>query len=235
QSTGFTTVYNVASYSPPTGWQTYTLSTPITWNGTDGIVIYVRMDQTQPSYSTSGGTHQYTTVSGRMLTYYNDIVATSGGVVGRYSRTYLPNCKFKVESGCMSQRIPVTATIHPFPTVDGIADANGCAGQSTNAIQVTGPVPGTNFNWTNSNTAIGLQASGSGNIPGFVAQNPGANPVSSTITISPSTANCLGTPLTFDYTINATPDITGVYAPQTLCAGQATNAVAFSGNYTGTV
>src|SRR5690606_25999812 len=51
----------------------------------------------------------------------------------------------------------------------------------------------------------------------------------------PSTANCLGTPLTFDYTINATPDITGVYAPQTLCAGQATNAVTFSGNYTGTV
>src|SRR5690606_30380837 len=82
QSTGFTTVYNVASYSPPTGWQTYTLSTPITWNGTDGIVIYVCMDQTQPSYSTSGGTHQYTTVSGRMLTYYNDIVATSCGVVG---------------------------------------------------------------------------------------------------------------------------------------------------------
>jgi subtilisin-like proprotein convertase family protein len=50
------------------------------------------------------------------------------------------------------------------------------------------------FQWTNNTPAIGLAAAGTGNIPSFIAQNPGTTPLVATITVTPVTG--LSTPVT---------------------------------------
>ncbi|WP_345258593.1 hypothetical protein, partial [Flaviaesturariibacter amylovorans] len=67
-----------------------------------------------------------------------------------------------------------------------VASQTLCAGSATQAVTFTSPVAGTTFSWTNSNTAIGLAASGGGDIASFLAQNNTANPtIAGTITVTP--------------------------------------------------
>jgi hypothetical protein len=86
-----------------------------------------------------------------------------------------------------------------------------CNATATTAINFSGFVPGTVFNWTNNTTSIGLAASGTGNIASFTATNTGSAPVVATITVTPSYTNagttCTGTPITFTITVNPTPSV----------------------------
>ena len=74
---------------------------------------------------------------------------------------------------CVGATFTVTVTVNPTPAVDIITNKSFCAGSTTTVITFTSAfnVAGTVFNWTNSNTAIGLAASGSGNIGTFSAAN----------------------------------------------------------------
>jgi gliding motility-associated-like protein len=58
------------------------------------------------------------------------------------------------------------------------------------------------FNWTNSKPSIGLPNSGIGNIPPFNVINRGDLPVIATITVTPQLGGCLGTPQSFNITVN---------------------------------
>jgi YVTN family beta-propeller protein len=58
------------------------------------------------------------------------------------------------------------------------------AGSATSAVNFTGA---TSYSWTNDNPAIGLAASGSGNIGSFTATNNTALPITATITVTPTT------------------------------------------------
>src|SRR6202008_1663823 len=86
-------------------------------------------------------------------------------------------------------------------------------GGSTSTVTFTGAIPGTVYNWTNNNSSIGLAASGSGDIPNFVATNTGSTVVVATITVTPSYTNaggtCSGTPRTFTITVNPAKYIRG--------------------------
>jgi hypothetical protein len=55
----------------------------------------------------------------------------------------------------------------------------------------------TGYTWTNSNTSIGLAASGTGNIASFVTINNGTTPVTATITVTPLINGCPGNTETF--------------------------------------
>jgi len=65
----------------------------------------------------------------------------------------------------------------------------------------TGTPPGVTFTWTNSNPAIGLPASGTGNVPSFIAINMGDNPVTATITVTPKIGGCSGTSRSYVITV----------------------------------
>ena len=52
--------------------------------------------------------------------------------------------------------------------------------------QIVLPSAGCVYHWNNNNTAIGLAASGTGNIPSFTAINNGTTSITATITASPS-------------------------------------------------
>jgi large repetitive protein len=87
-----------------------------------------------------------------------------------------------------------------------------CNNSATTALNFNTTVPGTVFNWTNNNTSIGLAANGSGSIPSFTAINTGINPVTATISVTPSYTNagltCFGAPVRYYITVNPTPTIT---------------------------
>jgi gliding motility-associated-like protein len=91
------------------------------------------------------------------------------------------------------------------PTVDPINDiTNGCAGTPI-MVNFTGTgTPAPTFSWTNDNTAIGLGASGTGNINFTPPSNLPAQEVA-TITVTPMSAGCSGDPETFTITVNPLP------------------------------
>jgi hypothetical protein len=139
---------------------------------------------------------------------------------------------------CTGPSISFTITVNPTPSVNPVADQAVCNGSGSTPVTFTSPIPGTVFNWTNSNAAIGLGASGTGNIASFTGTNAGTTAISGTITVTPTFTNgsttCTGAPITFVITINPTPTVNTV-ANQTVCNNSSTAAVTFSGAVTGTV
>lgn len=100
----------------------------------------------------------------------------------------------------------ITLTVTPVATIAFVADIDVCAGTIPETVFSSTP-PGASYTWTNSNTAIGLPASGTGNVPAFTASNSGSAPIATTITVTPSINGCPGTPDTYTITVNPTPEI----------------------------
>src|SRR5690606_29863005 len=88
------------------------------------------------------------------------------------------------------------------------------------------------YDWTNDNPAIGLSASGAGDIASFIATNTTNAPITAIVTVTPSANGCAGATESFDITVNPTPTVAAV-ADQTLCAGATTTAVSFTGSVAG--
>ncbi len=125
--------------------------------------------------------------------------------------------------GCTGTPSTFTYTVNPTPVVNPVSNQNVCKGASTSPITFGSNVAGTTFSWTNSNPAIGLAASGTGNIPSFVGTNTGTTPITGTITVTPSpftnaSVTCTGAPLTFQITVHPIP-VPTLSGPTSLCAG----------------
>jgi gliding motility-associated-like protein len=127
-------------------------------------------------------------------------------------------------ANCTGTSQTFTITINPPPTVTAPANQTACAGMPV-AVTFAGTGNPT-FNWTNSNNAIGLGATGTGNIS-FNSANV-ASPQVATITVTPSVAGCAGTAKTFTITVSPIPTA-NTPANQTACAGGAV-AVNFTGS-----
>ena len=87
---------------------------------------------------------------------------------------------------CTGTPITFTITVNPTPIVNPVSNQVVCNNASTSAVTFTGSATNTIYNWTNSNTTIGLAASGTGNIASFTAINSTTTPVTSTITVTPT-------------------------------------------------
>ncbi len=100
-------------------------------------------------------------------------------------------------------------TVNPIPVVDPVSDQLTYGGAMTAPVVFTGT--GTGYEWTNSNPSIGLDASGTGNIPSFTAINTGSIPVVATITVTPkytfNGVTCTGLPTSFTFTVNPAPTL----------------------------
>lgn len=94
----------------------------------------------------------------------------------------------------------------PTPTVTTVtvpANFDVVKGISVAATNFASTPTGATFTWTNSNTAIGLVASGTGNVPSFTATNTGSTAIVATIIVIPTLNGTVGTPSS--YTITVTP------------------------------
>ena len=101
-------------------------------------------------------------------------------------------------------------------------------GTATSIVNFTSPlsVSGTVYSWTNTNTSIGLGASGAGDIPSFTTLNTTNTAQVATIVVTPSYTNagvtCTGSPQTFTITVNPTPDVADP-TDQVLCVGSSSS------------
>jgi len=146
--------------------------------------------------------------------------ATGGTALGTGPAFTTPsissNTTYYVEvasNGCTSARTAVLASINTNPTVTNPGTQTVCLGSSSNAINFTGNSGNTTYNWTNSNTSIGLGASGTGNIATFTPATAGT----ASVTVTPTLASCTGTPVTFTINVNPIPvvsfDLSNVTSP----------------------
>lgn len=108
-------------------------------------------------------------------------------------------------NGCSGTPTSFTITVNPKPTISKPENQMLCAGQNSTPITFNG-LSGTEYSWTNSNSSIGLAASGSGDISSFLATNTSNSSISSTVSITPKRDGCNGVVQTF--TITVKPKIT---------------------------
>lgn len=102
----------------------------------------------------------------------------------------------------------LVVTVKPVPSVTPPGNQDHCHLTSVPATYFNGPLAGTSFSWTNSNTGIGLPlSSGAGNLPPFVATNAGTTTISSTITITPEAAGCTGPATSFIINVHPIPNV----------------------------
>lgn len=156
---------------------------------------------------------------------FNGTNSGSAGISGTITVTPSANT-------CPGTPQTYTITVNPIPTVTVPANSTVCNSATVPATAFTSPVSGATYTWTNSNTAIGIPASGSGNVPSFTAANTSTSAITATITVTPA-AGCPGTPGSYTITVNPTPDVT-VPAAITVCNGSTVPAAAFTGSVTGT-
>jgi hypothetical protein len=89
-------------------------------------------------------------------------------------------------TGCSGTPSTISLNVNPTPTVTQPANQAVCVGTNFAATNFTGAVTGTSYSWSSSNTAVGLAASGTGNIAAFAATNTTNAPISTTVTVTPT-------------------------------------------------
>ncbi|MFM6175878.1 MAG: PKD-like domain-containing protein, partial [Sphaerospermopsis kisseleviana] len=194
-----------------------TLTLPVNFNGS----------------AINGTLYQWTTSNNTI-----GIGASSGvGNIAAFTATTVSNvpvtARFTVtpsSNACTGLPINFDITVNPIPTVNSIPDIVQCGLISTQPIVFTGsPVPGTVYQWTNNNVGIGIPANGTGTIQSFTATNSANQAVSALIQVIPFSNNCSGSPKQFNITIKPVPKVDTIIS-QTLCAGQLTSGVLFTGS-----
>ncbi|MEI9921834.1 MAG: PKD-like domain-containing protein [Bacteroidota bacterium] len=126
-----------------------------------------------------------------------------------------------------------TIKIKPTPIVNTITDITACSGGAISTITFAANTGGSEtFSWTNDNTTIGLPASGTGNIAGYVAPtNTSGTAIVANISVSASRNSCPGPVTTFKITVNPEPVVTAI-TNQSFCPGDGVN-VPFTSNVPG--
>src|SRR5450756_1097757 len=131
-----------------------------------------------------------------------------------------------------------TITVNPSAEVDQPVSQVVCNGDNTTAVTFATANTGgaTTYTWTNNDISIGLAASGSGNIPSFIATNTGTAPVVATIIVTPHFTNggvtCDGPTKIFTITVNPTAEVDQPVS-QVVCNGDNTTTVTFATVNTG--
>ncbi|MBU3660515.1 MAG: PKD domain-containing protein [Flavobacteriales bacterium] len=165
----------------------------------------------------------------------NDVLTNNGTGIEQVNYSVVGTSTF---NGCSSPIFPIVIFVNPKPTVNPISNKTYCNGTNTGTISFSSSINGTNYSWSNSNTAIGLAANGTGDISGFNVINNGNSAITSTVTVTPNFSSngvtCIGVPQQFTITVNPTPIVNPIQN-QTICFNTSTSSVVFSGSINGTV
>ena len=126
-------------------------------------------------------------------------------------------------------------TVNPGAQVNPVDNQILCDGELTDPIQFTtlNTDGVTEYNWTNTNTSIGLPSAGTGDIGSFSVVNTSTSAQSATITVTPTYTNngviCSGNPEQFTITVNPSAQVNGLADYNTiLCDGEFTPVYSFS-------
>ena len=119
-------------------------------------------------------------------------------------------------------------TINPLPNVYNPGPQELCANDNTNSVNFFGDLAGTVFNWTNTNSSIGISGPGNGDILSFTALNTSNIAQIDNITVTPELNGCVGDDSTFTITVNPVSSVN--LSNFEYCHDEITTAINFSGN-----
>mgnify|MGYP003324774296 CR=1 FL=1 len=102
---------------------------------------------------------------------------------------------------CVNDTVEHTVTIQDI-SVSPISDQFFCPELNSANISFSIGDPEISYTWTNDNTDIGLGSGSIGDIPSFIAPDPGAEPLVSNIVVTPESNGCFGETYSFLITIN---------------------------------
>lgn len=109
---------------------------------------------------------------------------------------------FTPDPGQCATTTTFTYEVNPIPTiVNIIKDTIVYDGAIVPAYQFTASNPGAGVTWINSNTTVGLPASGNNEVPSFKAVNLTNDPVVAVITATPFLNGCVGVAQTYRITV----------------------------------
>lgn len=135
---------------------------------------------------------------------------------------------------CIGDSVSFVITINPIPSMTQPSNSTACANSLVAVPAFIGNPAGSTFAWTNTNTTIGLAASGTGSISSFTGLNSTSSAQSSTVSVIPTFAGCSGQAVNFTITINPIPVAQSVQDIEE-CAGTSINTISFSGTPSGAV
>ena len=139
-----------------------------------------------------------------------------------------------ISSGCNSTPTTFTITVKPRPTVFASLDQTVCHDDITIPVNFSGAINASVYNWIGSNNIGMLPLSGTGNIPAFPAFNGSQNIIVDSIIVTPSLNGCVGVSDTLLIIVKPVSTVFSV-TDQTVCAGESTSPIAFSGSNLNTV
>lgn len=152
--------------------------------------------------------------------------------------SYIPNTTIldtvdyyvsQIINTCESNRVPLTVQIKQAPTMEVPENQSLCNGVPTNIEKFASSFNSVTFAWSNSISTIGINSTGTGNIPSFISNNNTDTIQNAIITVTPSITTCKGKPETFKYTIYPTPKVTNdTYFPY--CNRDLTSEINLSSN-----
>ena len=208
---------SVISYAVTTNGCTSTVTTTVNVTGAlvvspiSGTTTVCEGATTQLSDITPGGTWSSATSSVATINTNTGLVTaiTAGTTIIKYS---------VVTNGVCPQIAQTTVTVNQVPTVNAITDKTVCQGGSVSAITFSGNSNPT-YQWTNSNTAIGLGSSGTGNIPSFIGIGTilGGPAQTAVINVTPNMGGCVGTSKSFFITVNSLDNPAFSYSSASYC------------------
>lgn len=142
--------------------------------------------------------------------------ANPGSIFYALAGTYTVTLAVTNECGTTTQTR--TFTIAPSPDLAIPGNSIWCTGDAIPAQIFTSAIA-TTISWTNSNTAIGIGASGTGNIPTFTATNATATAITGTITVTASLGSCTNVQ-SYTITVNPRPAQPLVNTPVNYCQNE---------------
>jgi len=128
-----------------------------------------------------------------------DLPTTSvNGINGTWDPATVSNQESKIYTftsapgQCVAAKATFEVTVNEIPILSYIPDIEVFDGEVIPNSDFDGTPSTITFRWTNSNPAIGLAQSGTGNVPSFTATNMSNQPISATVTVTPVNGGCAG-------------------------------------------
>lgn len=129
---------------------------------------------------------------------------------------------------CTGSHITVVVTVNQTPFVFVTPRQTICSGSST-FLFLSSNVSGTTFSWTVIESGVTGASAGSGNIIEQTLNLTSNATGTATYTITPTSPNCVGSPVTVEVTVLPIPVGTATPSSQTICSGS-TTSIALSSN-----
>ena len=132
-----------------------------------------------------------------------------------------PSLQFNGQT-CLGAASNFDILVLPNPNVQGLIDLTFCEGVICPQQNFAGSVPGTTYNWSNTNVGIGLGAIGTNTLPSFLTQVTAQQATLAQIVVIPNyTSNnltCTGTPEDFTILVNPLPIV--LSSNLSICSGE---------------